>query len=199
MLQDWDAALARLRAARRGAARTRARRSPSCGRCRPSPRRARSCAPAPTTASTCARWSSRIFKREGDTRPEEELRAEAIEVAARRAREEEPFVFAGLPSALCGADDDVVLWGPGTEHDWELELAVVLGRGGRDISEADAMEPRRGLHDLQRRQHARRHVPARLPDDGLPDDQDAARRSSRPARTSSRPSSCRTTASCASR
>jgi 2-keto-4-pentenoate hydratase/2-oxohepta-3-ene-1,7-dioic acid hydratase in catechol pathway len=79
------------------------------------------------------------LRREGDARPDEELRAEAVKVAARRAREEEPFVFGGLPSALCGADDDVVLRGPGKEHDWELELAVVLGRGGRDISEADAM------------------------------------------------------------
>ena len=48
-------------------------------------------------------------------------------------------MFAGLPSALCGADDDVVLWGPGHEHDWELELAVVLGRGGRDIPESERM------------------------------------------------------------
>jgi 2,4-diketo-3-deoxy-L-fuconate hydrolase len=79
------------------------------------------------------------LKREGDSRPEEELRAEAIEVAARRSREEDPFIFAGLPSALCGARDDVVLWGPGKEHDWELELAVVLGRGGRDIPEDVAL------------------------------------------------------------
>ncbi len=79
------------------------------------------------------------LQREGDTRPEEELRAEAIEVAARRSRGEDPFIFAGLPSALSGARDDVVLWGPGTEHDWELELAVVLGRGGREIPEDEAM------------------------------------------------------------
>jgi 2-keto-4-pentenoate hydratase/2-oxohepta-3-ene-1,7-dioic acid hydratase in catechol pathway len=79
------------------------------------------------------------LKREGDTRPEEELQAEAVEVAARRSREENPFVFAGLPGALCGARDDVVLWGPGKEHDWELELAMVLGRGGRAIAEEDAM------------------------------------------------------------
>jgi 2,4-didehydro-3-deoxy-L-rhamnonate hydrolase len=78
------------------------------------------------------------LKREGDPRPEEELRAAAAEIAARRARED-PFVFAGLPSALCGAEDDVILWEPGHEHDWELELAVVLGRGGRHISESDAL------------------------------------------------------------
>jgi 2-keto-4-pentenoate hydratase/2-oxohepta-3-ene-1,7-dioic acid hydratase in catechol pathway len=79
------------------------------------------------------------LKREGDPRPDEELRLEAIETAERRATVEEPFFFAGLPSALCGATDDVVLWGPGDEHDWELELAVVIGRDGRHIARADAL------------------------------------------------------------
>lgn len=80
------------------------------------------------------------LKREGDTRPDDELRAEAAEIAARRRREEDPFFFVALPSALVGARDDVVLWGPGVEHDWELELAVVLGRGGRAIPESRAMD-----------------------------------------------------------
>jgi 2-keto-4-pentenoate hydratase/2-oxohepta-3-ene-1,7-dioic acid hydratase in catechol pathway len=79
------------------------------------------------------------LRREGDERPDDELRTEAAEVTARRAHDEDPFVFAGIPSALCGANDDVVLWGPGSEHDWELELAVVLGRGGRNIAEDEAM------------------------------------------------------------
>jgi len=79
------------------------------------------------------------LKREGDPRPDDELRAEAAERTARRSTVEEPFFFAGLPSALCGARDDVILWGPGTEHDWELELAVVIGRDGRRIPEADAL------------------------------------------------------------
>ena len=79
------------------------------------------------------------LKREGDPRPEEELRAAADEISARRARED-PFVFAGLPSALCGAEDDVILWAPGHEHDWELELAVVLGRGGRSIPASEALQ-----------------------------------------------------------
>jgi|SRR4051794_24568729 len=79
------------------------------------------------------------LRREGDKRPDEELRAEAADVARRRKAEEDPFFFVGLPSALCGANDEVTLWGPGSEHDWELELAVVIGRGGRQIAEADAM------------------------------------------------------------
>lgn len=80
------------------------------------------------------------LKREGDARPDDELRAEAVEVAARRKGEEDPFFFVGLPSALCGANDDVILWGPGEQHDWELELAVVLGRSGRAIPEDQVMD-----------------------------------------------------------
>jgi 2,4-didehydro-3-deoxy-L-rhamnonate hydrolase len=76
---------------------------------------------------------------EGDQRSIEELRAEA-EVQLARRTSTEPYMFAGLPSALCGARDDVVLWPPGRCHDWELELAVVIGRAGRDVAEADAMD-----------------------------------------------------------
>lgn len=79
------------------------------------------------------------LRREGDTRSDAELRAAAVEVARRRREVEEPYMFAGLPSALCGARDEVVLWSPAVEHDWELELAVVLCRGGRNIPEADAL------------------------------------------------------------
>ena len=100
------------------------------------------------------------LKREGDPRPEEELRAAADEISARRARED-PFVFAGLPSALCGADDDVILWGPGHEHDWELELAVVHRPRRPAHPGVRRAGARRRLHDLQRRQHPRRHAPAR--------------------------------------
>lgn len=81
-----------------------------------------------------------FLRQGGDERPEAEVRAEAEDISARRATTEEPYMFAGLPSALSGATDDVVLRGPGVRHDWELELAVVLSRGGRDIPEEQAME-----------------------------------------------------------
>jgi 2,4-diketo-3-deoxy-L-fuconate hydrolase len=42
----------------------------------------------------------------------QELRAEAERQLERR-KGSEPYMFAGLPSALCGARDDVVLLGPG--------------------------------------------------------------------------------------
>jgi 2-keto-4-pentenoate hydratase/2-oxohepta-3-ene-1,7-dioic acid hydratase in catechol pathway len=80
------------------------------------------------------------LKRQGDQRPDDALRAEAIELTARRSTVEDPFFFVGLPSALCGANDDVILWGPGSEHDWELELALVNGRGGRNIPQSAALD-----------------------------------------------------------
>ncbi len=44
---------------------------------------------------------------------------------------EHPLVFTKFPSSLAGPNDDIVL--PSDHCDWELELVVVVGRGGRDI------------------------------------------------------------------
>jgi 2,4-didehydro-3-deoxy-L-rhamnonate hydrolase len=76
----------------------------------------------------------------GEMRSDADLHEEAEAVVRRQAEAGVPFVFSIPPSALCGARDDVVLWGPGVEHDWELELTVVIGRRARDVTEADAME-----------------------------------------------------------
>jgi 2-keto-4-pentenoate hydratase/2-oxohepta-3-ene-1,7-dioic acid hydratase in catechol pathway len=51
---------------------------------------------------------------------------------------EEPVVFAKLPSALCGATDDIVIPAGRSRVDWEVELVVAIGRRGRRIAEADA-------------------------------------------------------------
>ncbi|HYK99132.1 MAG TPA: fumarylacetoacetate hydrolase family protein [Candidatus Acidoferrales bacterium] len=51
-----------------------------------------------------------------------------------------PALFSKNPATVTGPDAPI--WWPGPhsdELDWEVELAVVIGRGGRDISEADAM------------------------------------------------------------
>jgi 2-keto-4-pentenoate hydratase/2-oxohepta-3-ene-1,7-dioic acid hydratase in catechol pathway len=51
----------------------------------------------------------------------------------------EPVVFMKATSALCGAFDALQI-PPGSTHtDWEVELAVVIGRGGRFIGEAQAL------------------------------------------------------------
>jgi len=66
-------------------------------------------------------------------------RAEAEAIMDARAATGGPYLFAGLPSALCGPGDDVVLPLEGTKHDWELEIAVVIGRPARRVSAGDAM------------------------------------------------------------
>jgi 2,4-diketo-3-deoxy-L-fuconate hydrolase len=59
----------------------------------------------------------------------------------KRAEYGMPVVFACLHSALCGANDDIVLPPVGKNHDWEMELAVVISRGERfaTIDEAKSM------------------------------------------------------------
>ena len=51
----------------------------------------------------------------------------------------EPVVFGKWTSAICGPDDAVQLPRGSVKTDWEVELGVVIGQGGRYIDEADAM------------------------------------------------------------
>ncbi|MFJ9721807.1 fumarylacetoacetate hydrolase family protein [Streptomyces sp. NPDC101209] len=74
----------------------------------------------------------------GDDRPEAERRAEAAEIMDRRAAEDLPYVFIGLPSAITGPYDDVVLPAWAEQPDWELELAVVIGRPAHRVSVEEA-------------------------------------------------------------
>lgn len=76
----------------------------------------------------------------GDDRPEEERRAEAAEIMDRRAAEDLPYVFIGLPSAITGPYDDVVLPAWAEQPDWELELAAVIGRPAHRVSVEEALE-----------------------------------------------------------
>jgi 2-keto-4-pentenoate hydratase/2-oxohepta-3-ene-1,7-dioic acid hydratase in catechol pathway len=77
-----------------------------------------------------------VAARHGDT---EEVRARAAAMMDERARNDQPYVFIGLPSAVCGPDDDVILPDTGAEHDWELELAAVMGRPAHRVSRRDAL------------------------------------------------------------
>ncbi|MEU9653046.1 fumarylacetoacetate hydrolase family protein [Streptomyces sp. NPDC048110] len=76
----------------------------------------------------------------GDDRPEEERRAEAAEIMDRRAAEDLPYVFLGLPSAITGPYDDVVLPAWAGKPDWELELAAVVGRPAHRVSVEEALD-----------------------------------------------------------
>jgi 2-keto-4-pentenoate hydratase/2-oxohepta-3-ene-1,7-dioic acid hydratase in catechol pathway len=51
----------------------------------------------------------------------------------------EPVVFNKWTSAICGPNDDVEIPRGSRKTDWEVELGVVIGRGGRYIDEAEAM------------------------------------------------------------
>lgn len=51
----------------------------------------------------------------------------------------EPVVFTKWTSCICGPDDDVHLPRGSVKTDWEVELGVVVGQGGRYIDEADAL------------------------------------------------------------
>jgi 2-keto-4-pentenoate hydratase/2-oxohepta-3-ene-1,7-dioic acid hydratase in catechol pathway len=75
-----------------------------------------------------------------DPRPIEELRAWAAEMMDRRAREGIPYFFIGLPAAVVGDDVPLVLPGYSDQHDWELELAIVIGREAFRVDREHAME-----------------------------------------------------------
>jgi 2-keto-4-pentenoate hydratase/2-oxohepta-3-ene-1,7-dioic acid hydratase in catechol pathway len=72
--------------------------------------------------------------------PEDEVRAWAVQMMDERARSGNPYVFSGLPSALTGPHDEIVLPERGTNHDWELELALVIGRRARHLTREDALD-----------------------------------------------------------
>jgi 2-keto-4-pentenoate hydratase/2-oxohepta-3-ene-1,7-dioic acid hydratase in catechol pathway len=76
----------------------------------------------------------------GDDRPEEERRAEAAEIMDRRASDDLPYVFIGLPTAITGPYDDVELPAWAEKPDWELELAAVIGRTAHRVSVEEALD-----------------------------------------------------------
>lgn len=53
---------------------------------------------------------------------------------------EEPIIFAKALNALCGPNDDVEMPRGSTALDWEVELAVIIGRKTKYVSEAEAMD-----------------------------------------------------------
>ena len=67
-----------------------------------------------------------------------ELRDEAAAEIDERARVGHPYVWAGLSSAVSGANDDIRLPEVGENVDWELELGVIISRSGFAISIDDA-------------------------------------------------------------
>jgi len=72
-----------------------------------------------------------------------------------------PAIFTKNPATVVGTDAAVLFPAPHSEQlDWEAELAVVIGKGGRDITEADAMQHVFGYtcaNDVSVRDVQRRH------------------------------------------
>lgn len=53
---------------------------------------------------------------------------------------EEPVLFFKASSAICGPFDDVIIPKGGDKTDWEVELAIVIGKEASYVSESDAMQ-----------------------------------------------------------
>lgn len=90
---------------------------------------------------------------EGMTR--EQRVAEATRRVDERARSGLPYAFPKLVSSICGPFDDVVIPRDAEQFDWELELGVVIGRGGWRVPRERAMDLVAGytiVNDLTRRE-----------------------------------------------
>ncbi len=69
---------------------------------------------------------------------------------------DEPILFGKATTALCGPDDDLVIPRDSVKTDWEVELALVIGRAARYVSVDDALDHVAGyaLHnDYSERAH----------------------------------------------
>lgn len=66
----------------------------------------------------------------------------------------EPYFFSKLPSSVIGPGEPIVIDRPERKVDYEVELAVVIGRAARDVDEADALDHVFGytvVHDVSAR------------------------------------------------
>jgi 2,4-didehydro-3-deoxy-L-rhamnonate hydrolase len=66
------------------------------------------------------------------------VREQAAARMRERAERGTPYVFIGLPSSICGPYADIVLPDTGHLHDWELELAAVIGSEAHRVSRQGA-------------------------------------------------------------
>ncbi|MDU4002615.1 fumarylacetoacetate hydrolase family protein [Pluralibacter gergoviae] len=69
---------------------------------------------------------------------------------------DEPVIFNKWTSAVVGPNDNVIIPRGSQKTDWEVELGVVIGKGGRYINEADAMQHVAGycvINDVSEREY----------------------------------------------
>lgn len=69
---------------------------------------------------------------------------------------EEPIVFSKYASSIIGPDENIVAPSASSQVDYEVELVVVIGKSGRNISEEDALDHVAGYmvgHDVSARDY----------------------------------------------
>jgi 2-keto-4-pentenoate hydratase/2-oxohepta-3-ene-1,7-dioic acid hydratase in catechol pathway len=52
----------------------------------------------------------------------------------------EPVIFMKATSAICGPNDPIIIPRGSEKTDWEVELAVIIGKRAKYVTEADAMD-----------------------------------------------------------
>lgn len=73
-------------------------------------------------------------------RTEEQVRDETAAMMDKRKAEGIPYFFIGLPSAITGPNDTVTLPSYSQKHDWELELAAVIGTPAFRVTPEQALQ-----------------------------------------------------------
>jgi len=72
----------------------------------------------------------------------------------------EPIVFMKATSAICGANDDIIIPKKSVKSDWEVELGVIIGKETRYINENQSQEHIAGycvVNDLSEREFQLEH------------------------------------------
>lgn len=86
----------------------------------------------------------------------EQLRAYAEEMMNERSRNGTPYAFSKPAATITGPNDPIVLPGHAKKPDWELELAVIIGKTARHVSRDVALDYIAGYtiaNDLTSRDH----------------------------------------------
>jgi 2-keto-4-pentenoate hydratase/2-oxohepta-3-ene-1,7-dioic acid hydratase in catechol pathway len=112
--------------------------------------------PRPPRNVFCIGWNYSEHFEEG-----KQARGQAGPQLAPQEIPQYPSIFSKNPATVVGPDASVLLPAPHSEQlDWEAELAVVIGKPGRDIPEASAMDHVFGYtcaNDVSVRDVQRRH------------------------------------------
>jgi len=70
----------------------------------------------------------------------ENAKQKAAEMMDDRAANGEPYIFIGLPACVAGPEETLVLPSSSDTHDWELELAAVIGKPAYQVSREEALD-----------------------------------------------------------